>query len=399
MESSEILNSELSIYYKMKGFFIMKNYEIKTEGNFSQFEEGAIRYTKDGKGRFDLIPVEVVSEIISKAYNECKLSVDGTWKTSKSHILETAYSENECRYVNTIIDIVCYEYAIEKKTDMIHGEPVIYVTFPWFEHAFCKMLKELAIHYEKGAEKYGVDNWKKGIPIAGGERGGSFTDSGLRHLNQWLLGDNDEPHHIACIWNFFGAIYCQKHVNETQNIFNGVKGEMIASLYLSTFPDEPDKEESQYKKDDGVVTNSEKIDEKPERISNTKKLAENNKKEYSNDPSDLFDRISDLICYRHIIPFKNTSVVETNAIKDRIILYNINNISTKIYVHQNYRNENSRDLIRILYIHKGYSMGVITISNKDKTVNILREFYTGKPYDIRSYVLFQGLKEDLKKLF
>jgi hypothetical protein len=58
------------------------------------------------------------------------------------------------------------------------------------------MLHDLAIHYENGAEKYGPDNWKKGIPLTGGERGGSFTDSGLRHLNQWCQGLSDEPHHI-----------------------------------------------------------------------------------------------------------------------------------------------------------------------------------------------------------
>ena len=73
------------------------------------------------------------------------------------------------------------------------------------------MLEELAIHYENGAEKYGVDNWKKGIPVIGGDRGGSFTDSGLRHLNQFIQGKTDEPHHISCIWNFFGALWTLDH--------------------------------------------------------------------------------------------------------------------------------------------------------------------------------------------
>jgi len=73
---------------------------------------------------------------------------------------------------------------------------------------FAKMLRDLAIHYEKGAEKYEEDNWKKGIPEQ------SFRDSGLRHMCQWLSGETDEPHAIAAIWNFFGAIYVSLNNNK-----------------------------------------------------------------------------------------------------------------------------------------------------------------------------------------
>ena len=37
----------------------MKNYEIKMDGKEHKFGE-ATRYTKDGKGRFDLIPGDVI---------------------------------------------------------------------------------------------------------------------------------------------------------------------------------------------------------------------------------------------------------------------------------------------------------------------------------------------------
>jgi hypothetical protein len=57
------------------------------------------------------------------------------------------------------------------------------------------MLLDLAIHFEKGAAKYGENNWKKGIPSS------SFEDSGFRHLCQWMSGNTDEPHHISAIWN------------------------------------------------------------------------------------------------------------------------------------------------------------------------------------------------------
>jgi hypothetical protein len=60
-------------------------------------------------------------------------------------------------------------------------------------------LRALAIHYEKGARKYADRNWEKGIPI------GEFIDSGLRHINQFLDGQDDENHLIAGLWNIFCA--------------------------------------------------------------------------------------------------------------------------------------------------------------------------------------------------
>jgi hypothetical protein len=57
-------------------------------------------------------------------------------------------------------------------------------------------LRALAIHYQKGCEKYGDRNWEHGIPV-----GSSFLDSGIRHLEQVVDGRTDENHFIAGIWN------------------------------------------------------------------------------------------------------------------------------------------------------------------------------------------------------
>lgn len=59
-------------------------------------------------------------------------------------------------------------------------------------------LRDLAIHYEKGARKYSDRNWENGIPT------NEFFDSGLRHLSQFILGYKDEDHLIAAIWNLIG---------------------------------------------------------------------------------------------------------------------------------------------------------------------------------------------------
>jgi hypothetical protein len=56
-------------------------------------------------------------------------------------------------------------------------------------------IKRLAEHFEKGAVKYGIDNWKKGIPLR------RYLDSCLRHTFKYLNGDRDEDHLAAAIWN------------------------------------------------------------------------------------------------------------------------------------------------------------------------------------------------------
>lgn len=60
-------------------------------------------------------------------------------------------------------------------------------------------IKALAIHFQKGAEKYAARNWEKGIAVS------EYVDSGLRHAFQFLDGMDDENHLVAAIWNFVCA--------------------------------------------------------------------------------------------------------------------------------------------------------------------------------------------------
>lgn len=61
-------------------------------------------------------------------------------------------------------------------------------------------LERVAAHYAKGAEKYGEDNWRRGIPRA------EFLKSALRHVNYLRRGDTDEDHAAAAVWNLLGWI-------------------------------------------------------------------------------------------------------------------------------------------------------------------------------------------------
>ena len=179
---------------------------IKMDGEKDSFEGGAIRYTKKGKGRYDLIPSQQIHDILDYAKQNWDNIIGKDDEFCSIHyVLTSAYPDADDltydNYIEIIINIVRYSYTIASNNQI----------FDAFMMGFVKMLKDLAIHYEMGAEKYGVDNWKNGIPETKGERGGSFRDSGLRHLQQLLDGRTDEPHQIAAIWNFIGAMYVRKH--------------------------------------------------------------------------------------------------------------------------------------------------------------------------------------------
>jgi len=60
-------------------------------------------------------------------------------------------------------------------------------------------LKALAIHYERGCQKYGDRNWEKGIPIS------KYLDSAVRHAYAFIAGWDDENHLMASIWNLMCA--------------------------------------------------------------------------------------------------------------------------------------------------------------------------------------------------
>jgi hypothetical protein len=104
--------------------------------------------------------------------------------------------------INLVVDSSLSAAVDYERIELVHE-----MTFDDFIEEFNLMLEQLAKHYETGAEIYGVDNWKKGIPIMGSEKGGCFLDSMRRHLKQYINGEQDEPHMISCIWNALGILW------------------------------------------------------------------------------------------------------------------------------------------------------------------------------------------------
>jgi len=167
------------------------DWNLKTKRNDEEMnvfsDNGAKREIKKGKGRMDLIPLDVLKRINETYYN--------IMNPSNSYVPVPIFVDNvdvndtlvEQDYLKTIIYITCMQYGEGDNKGDIRK---FYSLLPL-------MLIDLSKQFEKGAEVYGERNCQMGLPNK------SFIDSGLRHTCQWLAGQNDECHHIAAIWNLW----------------------------------------------------------------------------------------------------------------------------------------------------------------------------------------------------
>ena len=140
---------------------------ILDSGNRTEFQTGAVRDMHEGKGRCDLLPLDVVSGLFHGSQSNVFTMVNHFQKTSSGeHLVMALYDFNEQR--------------------------------GWNIHT---MILEVAKHFEEGAKKYGEDNWQKGIPVR------CYIDSAIRHYIKWLRGDDEEPHDRAFCWNIMCALW------------------------------------------------------------------------------------------------------------------------------------------------------------------------------------------------
>lgn len=144
---------------------------IKDSGDRTRFESGAVRDMREGKGRCDLMPLQVAGEWLKDDILGCIAQFQ--------------------RQGSTVFLYGALNYFNQK-----HG---------WDAYdqneANCTMLLEVAKHFEDGAKKYGENNWQKGIPVH------CYIDSAVRHYLKWLRGDKDEPHDRAFVWNLLCCIW------------------------------------------------------------------------------------------------------------------------------------------------------------------------------------------------
>jgi hypothetical protein len=155
-----------------KAFFMEDSVpHIKDSGTRREFETGAVRDIQEGKGRCDLLPLDVVARF------------RGQILTDISNYQESG-------------DIKHLESALQRFIDK-HCDKEVSTTF-----------LEVSKHFEAGAKKYGEYNWQKGIPTR------CYIDSAVRHYLKFLRGDKDEPHDRAFVWNILCCIWTCIHKPE-----------------------------------------------------------------------------------------------------------------------------------------------------------------------------------------
>lgn len=146
---------------------------ILDSGARRQFESGAVRDIAEGKGRADLLPLDIIADRLND--HSLHFINEYIWKGDATNLWHAL-----CEFMHLA------------------------------EMGMYTALLEASKQYEGGAVKYGDNNWRKGIPVH------CYIDSGVRHYLKWRRGDQDEPHDRAFIWNMLGAIWT--HVNKPELI-------------------------------------------------------------------------------------------------------------------------------------------------------------------------------------
>lgn len=145
---------------------------IKDSGDRREYATGAVRDMADGKGRCDLLPLDVAAAMLQ----------DGTIL----RLISEFQRSEDTRFLYEALDIFRNSCDWDEST----------------------MLLEVAKHMEDGAKKYGERNWEKGLPVD------CFVDSAVRHYLKWRRWDEDERHDRAFCWNVMCCIWTIMHKSE-----------------------------------------------------------------------------------------------------------------------------------------------------------------------------------------
>jgi hypothetical protein len=149
---------------------------ILDSGTRREFDTGAVRDIQEGKGRCDLLPLDVVAGILGNADDPDAVLMG----------IATFMGTGQIMHLHYALEIFCNMWGITAET----------------------MFLEVSKHFEEGAKKYGEYNWQKGIPTH------CYIDSAVRHFLKWLRGDTDEPHDRAFVWNILCCIWTCIHKPE-----------------------------------------------------------------------------------------------------------------------------------------------------------------------------------------
>lgn len=152
--------------------------ELKDSGARRDFGTGAVRDVAEGKGRCDLLPLDVIARL------------DHQTENGELPCIERYIRTGNIDFLHAAINAFLMSRGWDKYTAIL----------------------EVAKQYEDGARKYADRNWENGIPLH------CFIDSGVRHYLKFRRGDTDEPHDRAFVWNMLGAIWTHQNHPELQDL-------------------------------------------------------------------------------------------------------------------------------------------------------------------------------------
>lgn len=162
-----------------------------------EYDTGAVRDDREGKGRFDLISKEVLKVIYDE--NNFKTIDAILYAQTLIHFINGEYKEalfKVLKLVNYLANRTSINFACIIALDNVRNND---------NDLGAVGLMLVANRLEEGAKHYGERNWEKGIPID------RYIDSGLRHLIKAQVC-NDEDHWGAFIWN----LHCIIHEHELE---------------------------------------------------------------------------------------------------------------------------------------------------------------------------------------
>lgn len=163
--------------------------EVKDTGVRTKFETGSQKEIVEGRGRFDLLPLEEVANLIDFYYN---------WTVPKNDpMVEDAKNISMFLYD---IKLSLSTEDIEEKKVFIRRAIARFINY-FLASTPIEIIPDLARLYEAGAKKYAERDWEKGRPQE------VFINSALRHFFQYLNNETDEAHDIAVIWNLISCVH------------------------------------------------------------------------------------------------------------------------------------------------------------------------------------------------
>lgn len=167
--------------------------KLMDSGERREFKSGAVRDLAEGKGRMDLVPLDVAARFLIRYRKETDVE---DFQSGAALVLACLNKFiDSCRSGEPNDGYIYEAMVIEAR--VLYSDPYT-------------AIMEVSKQYEDGAKKYSERNWEKGIPVA------RYLDSGARHLMKVGRADPEDPepvfiHERAALWNLFSLAWTIKH--------------------------------------------------------------------------------------------------------------------------------------------------------------------------------------------